>query len=110
MTASYEIPPSHGSKATFRSRPVDPRKIHVVTPTYNDWDGLKKTLDSLRALCPGPFKITVVDDNRFKHEPGWLKEYREKDRRITVAPTYEGNRGPAYARNIGFGFPATQSY
>ena len=110
MTAAYEIPPSHGSKATFRSKPVDPAKIHAVIPTYNDWDGLKKSLDSLRALNPAPFKITVVDDNQFKLEPDWFKEYRARDPRISLAPSYEGNRGPAYARNIAFGFPATQHY
>ena len=105
MTAAYEIPPPHGSKATFRSKPVDPGKIHVIIPTYNDWEGLRKTLDSLRRLSPAPKRITVVDDNRFKSQPEWLKDYR-----VIVAPAYEGNRGPAYARNIGFGFPATQHY
>ncbi len=105
MTASYEIPPSHGSRATFRSKPVIASRIHAIIPTLNDWDGLRKTLQSLRRLNPAPERITVVDDNPFKSEPTWLKEYR-----VTLAPAYEGNRGPAYARNIGFGFPATQRY
>lgn len=110
MTASYELPPSHGSRATFRSKPVDPTKIHVLIPTYNDWDGLRKTLDSLRSLNPSPFKITVVDDNQFKRPPEWFNEYRRKDQRISLAADYEGNRGPAYARNIAFGYPATPHF
>jgi GT2 family glycosyltransferase len=103
MTATYQIPPSHSSKATFRSKPVDPRDIHVVIPTYNDWEGLRKTLDSLLKLKPSAKQITVVDDNQFKHPQPWLKDYPVK-----LAEAYEGNRGPAYARNIGFGFPAPQ--
>jgi GT2 family glycosyltransferase len=110
MTASYEIPPSHGAKARFRSKPVDPERIHVVIPTFNDWDGLKKSLESLHLLNPSPLGITVVDDNRFKNEPGWFKEYRTKYPRVQLAPTYEDNRGPAYARNIGFGFPVTHDF
>ncbi len=107
MTASYEIPPPHGSRASFRSKPVVASKIHAIIPTFNDWDGLRQTVDSLLRLNPSPSKITVVDDGQFKHTPDWLKNYGH---RVEVAPPYEGNRGPAYARNIGFGFPATSHY
>lgn len=105
MTASYQIPPSHNNRARFRSKPVDPRKIHVIVPTCNDWDGLRLTLDSLRRLSPPPHKITVVDDNHFKNEQPWLKDYR-----VTLVTSYDGNLGPGFARNIGFGFHPTPSY
>lgn len=105
MTATYQIPPSHSGQASFRSNPVDPRKIHVIVPTFNDWEGLRVTLESLRKLSPSPYKITVVDDNPFKTEQPWLKDYR-----ATIAPSYQGNLGPAFARNIGFGFSPTSNY
>jgi hypothetical protein len=51
-----------------------------------------------------------VDDNQFKNVPEWIKEYCSREPRISLAAAYEGNRSPAYARNIGFGFPATPHY
>jgi GT2 family glycosyltransferase len=110
MTAAYEIPPPHGDKATFRSKPIDPRKIHVVVPTYNDWDGLRVTLDSLLSLNPRPLRITVANDNRFKHEPEWFSEYQKRYPSICLAAGYEDNLGPAYARNVAFGFPVNPNY
>lgn len=110
MTAAYEIPPPHGDKARFRSKPIDPRKIHVVVPTYNDWDGLKATLDSLLNLNPGPLRIMVANDNRFNHEPEWFKDYQSRYPSIRSAAAYEDNLGPAYARNVAFGFPVNSNY
>src|ERR1700676_4861118 len=105
MTATYQIPMSESAHVRFRSKPVDPRKIHVIIPTFNDWDGLRLTLDSLRRMNPSPQTITVVDDNQFKNEPVWLKDYR-----VDLVSSYQGNLGPAFARNIGFGFQPEQNF
>jgi hypothetical protein len=50
MTASYQLPLDYSSHVAFRSRPVDATKISVVVPVYEDWDGLRVTLESLRQL------------------------------------------------------------
>jgi GT2 family glycosyltransferase len=106
MTATYQIPESRSNGANFRSRPVDPRKIHAIIPTFNDWDGLRTTLDSLRRLNPAPQKITVVNDNHSKNQPpDWLKTYR-----VDTVSDYQGNLGPAAARNLGFGFPPSYNF
>ena len=60
---------------------------------HNDWEGLKITLDSLQELNLLPGNITVVNDNADEAIPEWLKPYP-----VEVV-NYEGNRGPAYARN-----------
>jgi GT2 family glycosyltransferase len=98
MTATYQLPTDHTFKVRFRSKPVQARKIHAIIPTYKDWDGLRETLDSLNKLKTPPARITVVNDNENKTAPEWLAEYRGD------LVSYPGNRGPAYARNAGFGF------
>jgi len=110
MTAIYQIPPSHESSVTFRSKPVDPRNIHAIIPTFNDWDGAKITVESLLRMKPAPRKITIVDDNRLKYTPAWISDQALRDPRVKLSNGYEGNMGPAYARNIGFGFPPVQRY
>src|SRR5882724_2772395 len=104
MTATYQIPESQTSRVRFRSKPVDPRNIHAIIPTCDDWEGLRLTLDSLRRMNPPPKKITVVNDSRFKNPPDWLSSYR-----VESSPSYEGNMGPAFARNVGFGFHPQQN-
>ncbi|MCM2275659.1 MAG: glycosyltransferase [Candidatus Didemnitutus sp.] len=110
MTATYKIPPSHESPVTLRSKPVDPANIHAIIPTYNDWDGAKTTIDSLLRMRPAPRKITVVDDNRIKNPPAWISDQNLRHPSVHLAASYEGNIGPAYARNIGFGFHPEQRH
>jgi len=89
-TIIYETP-------SFSSSKIEPAKIRVVIPVHNDWSGLKITLDSLQKLNPRPGNITVVNDNTDNSIPEWLASYP-----VEVVD-YEGNRGPAYARNKGCG-------
>ena len=90
----YSLPlPPIVSRALFRSPMVEPRKIRAVIPIYNDWSGLKTTLNSLQKLAPCPGAITVVNDNVDNHIPTWLKSYP-----VEII-NYDGNHGPAYARN-----------
>jgi hypothetical protein len=77
---------------------VNARSIKTIIPTYKDWDGLRVTLDSLLNLKTPPHKIAVANDNPEPGVPAWLSGYP-----VEVVE-YEGNLGPAKARNLGFGF------
>jgi hypothetical protein len=97
MTAIYSLPPSISDRFRFRSKPVRADAIKVVIPTYNDWDGLRLTLDSLLKLTIPPKIICVANDNPTHGVPDWLAQYP-----VEVVD-YTGNLGPARARNKGFG-------
>ena len=99
-TTHHSLPlPPRSTEALFRSSKIEPTKIRVVIPVHNDWSGLKITLDSLQKLNPRPGNITVVNDNTDNSAPEWLASYP-----IEIVD-YEGNQGPAYARNKGCGHP-----
>jgi hypothetical protein len=98
MTASYTMPLHRRFKARIRSHKIDPSKINVVVPVYKDWEGLRITLDSLNSMVHKPQWIRVVDDNDVSDVPDWLNDYDN-----VILCSYDGNRGPAYARNKGFG-------
>ena len=96
----YSLPlPPKSHKASFPSPRIEPDRIRVVVPVYNDWAGLKTTLDSLMGLDPLPGLITVANDNIDNRMPEWFKTYRD---RVEIV-NYYGNQGPAYARNQGCG-------
>jgi hypothetical protein len=97
MTASYELPRQISPRFRFRSKPVNARSIKAIIPTYKDWDGLRVTIDSLLGLKTPPQKITVANDNPERGVPNWLLSYP-----VEVVD-YEGNLGPAKARNLAFG-------
>ena len=97
MTASYTMPLHRRFRVKIRSHRIDPSKIAVIVPTYKDWGGLRITLDSLMSMVHKPKEIFVVNDNESRDVPEWLSEYP-----ISLI-NYDGNRGPAYARNAGFG-------
>ncbi|MBT63427.1 MAG: hypothetical protein CML13_09480 [Puniceicoccaceae bacterium] len=98
MTATYSLPSSISSGDRFRSKPVEPNAIKVVIPTYQDWEGLRTTLDSLVRMDTPPSSIVVANDNPEPEIPGWVNSYPVE------VNNYRGNRGPAIARNAGFGF------
>ena len=85
--------------ASFQSPCIEPDRIQVVVPVYNDWTGLKTTLDSLIELDPLPSFITVANDNIDNSIPAWFKTYQDHVEIVN----YYGNQGPAYARNKGCG-------
>jgi hypothetical protein len=64
---------------------------------------LRVTLDSLVRLKTPPLRITVVNDNEDKAMPEWLRNY------FGAMISYPGNRGPAFARNAGFGIQKQKS-
>ena len=98
----YSLPlPPRPNRASFKPPKIDPKKIRVVVTVYEDWEGLKVTLESLQALVPRPGAITVANDNADTNVPSWLKFYP-----IQLV-NYRNNRGPAYARNRGAENPGT---
>lgn len=97
MTATYAIPETISPSYRFRSKPVNPEAIKAIVPTFNDWDGLRVTLDSLLKLNTPPKQIAVANDNPEPEIPEWLADYPVQ------LVNYEGNLGPARARNRGFG-------
>ena len=90
MTAIYSLPSSISDRFRFRSKPVRADAIKVVIPTYNDWDGLRLTVDSLLKLTIPPKKICVANDNPTHGVPDWLAQYP-----VEVVD-YTGNLGPAF--------------
>ncbi len=76
MTAIYKLPQTLSREYRFRSKPVNPRNIKAIIPTYEDWDGLRVTLDSLLNLRTPPKQITVVNDNKEGGIPEWLRKYQ----------------------------------
>lgn len=97
MTAIHSIPPKISTRLQFRSKPVNARAIKAIIPAYQDWDGLRVTLDSLLKLKTPPKKIAVANDNPEPGVPSWLSDYP-----VEIVD-YPGNLGPARARNRGFG-------
>jgi GT2 family glycosyltransferase len=98
MTATHTLPLDKKREILLRTEAVDPENIVAVIPTYEDWDGLRISLDSLMNMATPPVQIVVANDNCNEDIPAWLDEYSE---RVTVI-NYEGNRGPA------FGFTVTR--
>jgi GT2 family glycosyltransferase len=99
MTAIYSLPTPISRRFRFRSKPVNARHIKAIIPTFQDWDGLRVTLDSLKKLKTPPRQIVVANDNTESTVPPWLSAYRDLE-----IINYPGNLGPAAARNRAFGF------
>lgn len=60
-------------------------KISVVMPIYNTPDEwLKKAIDSILNQTYSNFEFIIIDDGSTNNAPSILKEYQEKDNRITV--------------------------
>lgn len=72
MTAIYSMPEVISTRFRFRSKPVDPRAIKAIIPTFKDWEGLRVTLDSLLSLSTPPKEIAVANDNVEREIPEWL--------------------------------------
>ena len=74
-------------------------KVSVIIPVYNVEQYLKQCLDSVINQTLKDIEIICVDDGSTDCSLKILKEYAEKDNRITVISTPNVNAG--HARNIG---------
>lgn len=87
-----EVPPR---AIILPERPV-PERMRAIVPTFHDWDDARASVESMLECNPRPAEIVVVDDNGEGEPPRWAR----------VSPwirvvSYQGNRGPAFARNMG---------
>lgn len=71
--------------------------ISIIIPSYNRENLLLKAIDSLVAQTYRYFEIIIVDDGSTDNTRRSLKKYHD-DR---IRYVYQGNRGPAAARNRG---------
>ena len=75
-------------------------KVSILTAVYNDEKHIRKCLDSLISQTLKDIQIICIDDCSTDSTPDILKEYSEKDSRITII-RQEENQGQAIARNAG---------
>ena len=74
-------------------------KVSVIIPVYNVEEYLRECLDSVVNQTLKEIEIICVDDGSTDSSLEILKEYAQKDNRITVIGTLNKNAG--HARNIG---------
>lgn len=75
-------------------------KISVIIPVYNGAGYIRKALDSILCLELIDFEIIVIDDGSTDMSSAIIREYSERHG-IRVLYFYQGNKGPAAARNEG---------
>ncbi|MCI0632057.1 MAG: glycosyltransferase [Phycisphaerales bacterium] len=104
MSASWSLPIHFNPSRAFLPTIPTPERMRVVIPTFRDWEAARETVESLLDCRPGAGEIVVVDDNTESDPPAWV-------RRCPVhVVSYEGNRGPAYARNVGARFETKRPF
>ena len=74
-------------------------RVSVIIPVYNVEKYLRECLDSIVNQTLREIEIICVDDGSTDGSPEILREYGEKDRRITIIS--QENRGISSARNHG---------
>lgn len=74
-------------------------KVSVVVPVYNVEEYLPRCLDSLIGQSYKEIKVICVDDGSTDGSLDILKEYRKRDKRITIITKENG--GLSSARNAG---------
>lgn len=95
MTWAWRIPFERRSVLRARVCAIDPSRLRAVIPTCRDWDDARTTVESILNCRPRPGEIVLVNDNSEIGFPAWA-------RRLPIeCVEYQGNRGPAYARNRG---------
>ena len=77
-------------------------KVSVIIPVYNDAVYVKRCLDSLINQTLHDIEIIIVDDGSTDDTPQVLKEYSQKDNRISIITQENSKQGTA--RNKGLKF------
>lgn len=75
-------------------------KVSIIIPTYNSYDTIEDTLNSVINQTYRNFEIIVVDDCSTDDTLKKLEEYKNRDSRIEIV-SLENNSGAATARNCG---------
>ena len=79
--------------------------ISVITPVYNEADGIEKAVTTLRerlsADIDEPWELIVVNDGSTDDSLGLARDAADGDERVRVV-SYDVNRGRGYALRRGF--------
>ena len=75
------------------------KDVSIIIPVYNAEKYLRRCLDSVCGQTLDDIEIICVDDGSTDNSLKILKEYEEKDKRITVL--HQENKGQSIARNQG---------
>lgn len=74
-------------------------KVSVIVPVYNTSGYLRECLDSIIGQTFSDIEIICIDDGSDDGSLGILKEYSQRDSRVSVVS--QANAGPSSARNAG---------
>lgn len=77
-------------------------RVSVIMPVYNAEQYLRQCLDSVLNRAEQRIEVICVDDGSTDSSPEILREYAEKDARVTVIT--QENAGAGAARNNGMAF------
>lgn len=73
--------------------------ISIILPVYNNEKDLPTCLDGILSQTLTSFELICIDDDSTDKTPEILKDYAQKDKRITVIK--QKHRGAGPARNLG---------
>ncbi|GGA64701.1 glycosyltransferase family 2 protein [Ornithinibacillus halotolerans] len=79
---------------------TDGPKVSVILPAFKAGDGIRIAIESILSQTWTNLELIVVDDCSPDNTADVIKEYVEKDPRVTLLST-PVNSGPYVARNIG---------
>lgn len=84
------------------------RKLAICVATYNRWESLSKTLNSLLSEAKNSESIIVVDDHSDLSPPGYMKKLLAKS--SIYYCRHEENKGLAAARNTAIALADTEYF
>lgn len=78
---------------------MKPGLVSIITPCYNGAKYIGETIDSVISQTYPDWEMIIVDDGSKDNSAQIVREYAEKDSRITLVQ--QENAGSAAARNNG---------
>jgi len=72
--------------------------VSCIVPVFNGERYLRDTLESILGQTYSPLEVIVVDDGSTDSTPEIVADYESR-----ISYLYQGNAGPAAARNLGIG-------
>lgn len=78
--------------------------VSIILACYNSQHTIARTIDSILAQSFKDWELIVVDDCSSDSTPCVIKQYADKDSRITYLKTEKNTKAPSSPRNIGIGY------